>query len=309
MKVLVTGGAGFIGSHLVDRLIEEGHELVVVDNLSSGKKKNVNPEAKFYKVDILSPKLGKIIQKERPSVISHHAAQIDVRRSVADPIYDAQVNILGLLNLLESAVRSGTKRLLFASSGGAIYGEQQGYPAPEGHPTHPLSPYGIGKLTSEHYLYYYQEINGLSSASLRYGNVYGPRQDPFGEAGVVAIFTQKMLEGNQPIINGNGQQTRDYVYVDDVVDASLAIMNHETEGIFNVGTGRETSVNELFRIIAELTESSGKEIYGPEKRGEVSRSVLDYRKLNKAVEWEPRVELQEGLSRTVSYFKGISGKK
>lgn len=308
MKVLVTGGAGFIGSHLVDRLIEEGHEVVVVDNLSSGKKKNINPEAKFYKVDILSPKLGKIIQKERPSVISHHAAQIDVRRSVADPIYDAQVNILGLLNLLESAVRSGSKRVIFASSGGAIYGEQQAYPAPEGHPTHPLSPYGIGKLTSEHYLYYYQEINGLSSASLRYGNVYGPRQDPFGEAGVVAIFTQKMLEGNQPIINGNGQQTRDYVYVDDVVDASVAMINHETEGIFNVGTGKETSVNELYRMISELTDTNNKEIYGPEKRGEINRSVLDYRKLHKEVEWEPRVNIQEGLSRTVSYFKEIRKK-
>jgi UDP-glucose 4-epimerase len=307
MKILITGGAGFIGSHLVDRFVQEGHEVVVVDNLASGKKKNVNKAARFYKMDILSPRIGKLLQKEKPHVISHHAAQIDVRRSVADPIYDAQVNILGLLNLLENAVRHGVKRVMFASSGGAIYGEQQSYPAPESHPAHPISPYGIAKLTSEHYLYYYQQVRGLSSVSLRYGNVYGPRQDPFGEAGVVAIFTQKMLTGEVPVINGNGQQTRDYVFIEDVVEANVAAMHHELEGVFNVGTGKETSVNELFGHLRKLTHFDQKEIFGPEKRGELTRSVLDCGRLNKAADWEPRVGVEEGLSITVAHFKKVAG--
>ncbi len=307
MKVLVTGGAGFIGSHIVDRLIQEGHAVVVVDNLVTGKKKNLNPEARFYKVDILNSKIEKIIQKERPDLISHHAAQMDVRRSVADPLFDAQVNILGLLNLLENAVRFGVKRVIFASSGGAIYGEQQVFPAPETHPTHPLSPYGISKLASEHYLYYYQQVSGLSYVSLRYANVYGPRQDPFGEAGVVAIFTQKMLMGDQPIINGNGKQTRDYIAVSDVVEAHMAVLNSGVEGTFNVGTEKETSVNQLFRYLVELTGSNVKEVYGPEKRGEQTRSLLDYGKLKKVADWEPRLGLREGLEQTVAYFRQVMG--
>ena len=307
MKVLVTGGAGFIGSHIVDRLIKEGHEAVIVDNLSTGKKKNRNKEARFYKLDILSPKLEKLFQKEKPDVISHHAAQIDVRRSVADPLFDAQVNILGLLNVLENAMRCGIRRVIFASSGGAVYGEQQTFPAPETHPTHPLSAYGISKLTGEHYLYYYQQMGGLSPVSLRYANVYGPRQDPFGEAGVVAIFTQKMLTGEQPVINGNGQQTRDYIYVEDVVEAHMVVMNDNVEGVYNVGTQCETSVNQLSQCLAELTGSSNKAIYGPEKRGELSRSLLDYGKLNKAVGWEPQTGLQQGLEKTVNYFREVVG--
>ena len=305
MKVLVTGGAGFIGSHIVDRLLREGHAVVVVDNLVTGKKKNLNPEARFYKMDVLSPKIKKVIQKEKPDLISHHAAQMDVRRSVADPLFDAQVNILGLLNLLENAVRFGVKRVIFASSGGAIYGEQQIFPAPETHPTHPLSPYGISKLASEHYLYYYQQVSGLSYVSLRYANVYGPRQDPFGEAGVVAIFTQKMLMGDQPIINGNGKQTRDYIAVSDVVEAHMAVLNSGVEGTFNVGTEKETSVNQLFRYLVELTGSNVKEVYGPEKRGEQTRSLLDYGKLKKVADWEPRLGLREGLEQTVAYFRQI----
>lgn len=307
MKVLVTGGAGFIGSHIVDRLIREGHAVVVVDNLVTGKKKNLNPEAHFYKMDVLSPKIEKIIRNEKPDLISHHAAQIDVRRSVTDPLFDAQVNILGLLNLLENAVRFGVKRVIFASSGGAIYGEQQIFPAPETHPTHPLSPYGIGKLASEHYLYYYQQVSGLSYVSLRYANVYGPRQDPFGEAGVVAIFTQKMLMGDQPIINGNGKQTRDYIAVNDVVEAHMAVLNSGIEGTFNVGTGIETSVNQLFRYLVELTGSNVKEVYGPEKRGEQTRSLLDNGKLKKVADWEPRLGLREGLEQTVAYFRQVIG--
>ena len=309
MKVLVTGGAGFIGSHIVDRLIEEGHEVVILDNLVTGKKKNINKEARFYKLDILSPKLQKLFQKEKPDMISHHAAQIDVRRSVADPLFDAQVNILGLLNIMENALRYGIQRVVFASSGGAVYGEQQTFPAPETHPTHPMSAYGISKLTGEHYLYYYQQTGGLRPVSLRYANVYGPRQDPFGEAGVVAIFTQKMLIGEQPVINGNGQQTRDYVYVEDVVEANMAVINENIEGIFNVGTGTETPVNRLYHYLSELTGCRNKALYGPEKRGEQLRSLLDCGKLNKLVGWEPRMSIQEGLEKTVAYFREVVGTK
>lgn len=303
MKFLVTGGAGFIGSHLVDRLIQEGHQVIVVDNLSTGKKKNIHRDAVFYKVDILSDRLERVFQKEKPEVVSHHAAQMDVRRSVADPSFDAKSNIIGLLNLLECAVRNGTRRITFASSGGAIYGDQQIFPAPEEHPTRPLSPYGVSKLSSEHYLYYYQKVCGLEYTALRYSNVYGPRQDPFGEAGVVAIFTQKLLKGEQPIINGNGMQTRDYVFVEDVIEANMAVLHSPTNDTFNVGTGKETSVNQLFRYLLDITAANVKEIHGPEKKGEQIRSSLDCQKIHKVLDWEPRVSLQDGLAKTVDYFR------
>jgi len=235
MKVMVTGGAGFIGSHLVDRLIQEGHEAVVVDNLSTGKRKQVNRAARFYKLDVQSPRLERVFRKERPSVLMHLAAQMDIRRSVEDPIFDAQSNILGTINVLEQAVHHGSRKVVFASSGGAIYGEQEVFPAPESHPTRPLSPYGISKLAGEFYLAYYQQYTGIQYVSLRYSNVYGPRQDPHGEAGVVAIFTQKMLSGEQPIVNGTGRQTRDFVFVEDVVDAHLAVMGKDAQGCYNAG--------------------------------------------------------------------------
>lgn len=303
MKVMVTGGAGFIGSHLVDRLIQEGHEVVVVDNLSTGKKKNLHQDATFYKLDITSSRLKRLFQNERPEVILHHAAQMDVRKSVADPAFDAKSNILGLLNLLGCAVENGTRRIIFASSGGAIYGEQEIFPATEDHPTHPLSPYGVSKLSSEHYLYYYQKVFGLDYTVLRYGNVYGPRQDPHGEAGVVAIFTKMMLKREQPIINGNGKQTRDYIYVNDVVEANMAVFNKKIGDTFNIGTGRETSVNQLFQTLLKVTGSDAKEIHGPEKKGEQMRSCLDCGKISEATEWEPLVSLEEGLEDTVAYFK------
>ena len=303
MKILVTGGAGFIGSHLVDRLVQEENEVVVVDNLSTGKKKNVNTRARFYKVDITSPRLERIFKKEKPELISHHAAQMDVRKSVADPGFDARVNILGLINLLENAVKYGTRRVVFASSGGAIYGEQNFSPATEEHPTQPLSPYGVSKRSSEHYLYYYHKVLGLESAILRYSNVYGPRQDPFGEAGVVAIFTKKMLQGDQPIINGNGMQTRDYLFVEDAVEANMAVINGSVSDTFNVGTAVETSVNQLFRYLAEITGSQMKELYGPEKKGEQIRSCLDFQKVHKRLEWEPKTPLMEGLKKTVEHFR------
>ena len=303
MTVLVTGGAGFIGSHLVDRLVMEGHEAVVVDNLATGKRRNINRAARFYKMDIQSWRLERVFRNERPNVVMHLAAQMDVRKSVEDPMFDAQVNVLGTLNVLQQAVRHGVRKVIFSSSGGAIYGEQEIYPAPEVHVTKPLSPYGLSKLCGEQYLSYYQRVSGLQAVSLRYANVYGPRQDPEGEAGVVAIFIQKMLNNEQAVINGNGRQTRDFVFVDDVVEANLAMMGQETQGTYNVGTGVETSINDLFRILIQHTNSTCKEIHGPAKKGEQARSVIDNTKLRHEISWEPRADLSDGLKKTVEYFR------
>ena len=304
MKIVVTGGAGFIGSHLVDRLVLEGHEVAVVDNLSTGKRRNLNRAARFYKMDIQSHGLERVFRNERPSLLMHLAAQMDVRRSVQDPVFDAQVNILGTLNLLEQAVKHGTRKVVFASSGGAIYGEQDVFPANESHSTRPLSPYGISKLTGEHYLSYYQRVSGIQYVCLRYSNVYGPRQDPEGEAGVVAIFTRKMLAGDQPVINGNGRQTRDFIYVEDVVDANLAAMGKDVQGTFNVGIGVETPVNDLFRILVDLTKSDCKEIHGPAKKGEQLQSVIDASRIRQELGWEAKTRLRDGLAKTVEYFRG-----
>lgn len=303
MKVLVTGGAGFIGSHVVDRLLQEGHEVVVVDNLVTGKRKNVPKAVQFYKLDIENPKLERIFRNERPSILFHLAAQMNVRRSVEDPMFDAQVNVLGTLNVLEQASKHGARKVIFSSSGGAIYGEQLTCPAPESHITQPLSPYGISKLCGEHYLSYYNRVSGLQVVSLRYANVYGPRQDPEGEAGVVAIFIQKMLHREQAVVNGNGRQTRDFVFVEDVVEANLMAMGPDVEGIYNVGMGVETSINDLFRIVVDLTKVEFKELHGPAKKGEQARSVIDATKLRHELGWEPKVDLREGLRRTVEYFR------
>ena len=307
MKVLVTGGAGFIGSHVADRLVQEGHEVIVVDNLYTGRRKNINRAARFYKLDIQSWRLERVFRNERPNVVMHLAAQMDVRKSVEDPMFDAQVNVLGTLNILQQSVKHGIRKIVFSSSGGAIYGEQELYPAPETHPLKPLSPYGLSKLCGEQYLSYFQRIGGLQVVSLRYANVYGPRQDPEGEAGVVAIFIQKLLNNEQPVINGNGRQTRDFVYVEDVVEANLAVMGPETEGVYNVGTGVETSVNDLFRILVQHTGSTCKEVHGPAKKGEQLRSVIDSSKLRQELSWEPRMALSDGLKRTVEYFRERMG--
>jgi UDP-glucose 4-epimerase len=304
MKVLVTGGAGFIGSHVVDRLVEEGHQVVVVDDLSSGTRKNVNRAASLYKLDIQSGRLERVFRNERPNIVIHMAAQVSVRLSVENPMFDAQVNVLGTMNVLCQAARHGVRKVIFSSSGGAIYGEQEVHPAPESHPTKPLSPYGISKLCGEHYSSYFQRVSGVQVVSLRYANVYGPRQDPEGEAGVVAIFIRKMLNNEQPIINGNGRQTRDFVYVDDVAQANLAAMGQDSQGVYNVGTGVETSVNELFRILAGVTGSPCKEVHGPAKPGEQIRSVIDSSRLKQELGWEPEVNLTQGLEKTVAYFRG-----
>jgi len=307
MKVLVTGGAGFIGSHIVDRLVQEGHDVVVVDNLSTGKRRNLNRAARFYKVDIQSWRLERVFRNERPNVVMHLAAQMDVRKSVEDPLFDAQVNVLGTLNILQQTVKHGVRKVVFSSSGGAIYGEQDVFPAPESHATKPLSPYGLSKFCGEQYLSYYERVGGVQVVNLRYANVYGPRQDPEGEAGVVAIFIQKLLNNEQPVINGNGRQTRDFVFVEDVVEANLAVMGQETVGTYNVGTGVETSVNDLFRILVQHTGSTCKELHGPAKKGEQARSVIDAAKLHHELSWEPKTTLSDGLKRTVDYFKQRMG--
>jgi UDP-glucose 4-epimerase len=303
VKVLVTGGAGFIGSHLVDRLVQEGNEVVVIDNLSTGKRKQVNKKAQLYKMDIRSKRIERVFRKERPLIVVHLAAQMNVRLSTEDPVFDADVNILGTLNLLEHAVKNGVRKVSFASSGGAVYGEQEVFPAAESHRTDPLSPYGISKLAGEKYLAYYTNTTGLRHVVLRFGNVYGPRQEPEGEAGVVAIFSKLMLDGGQPIINGTGKQTRDFVYVDDVVESIMVTIGEDIQGIFNVGTGQEATVNECYGIIKELTSSSCKDLYGAAKKGEQFRSVLDVKKLREGFDWEPQVSLAEGLKMTVEFFK------
>jgi UDP-glucose 4-epimerase len=288
---------------VVDRLIMEGHEAVIVDNLVTGKRRNINRAARFYKMDIQSWRLERVFRNERPNVVMHLAAQMDVRKSVENPMFDAQVNVLGTLNVLQQAVKHGARKVIFSSSGGAIYGEQEIYPAPETHVTKPLSPYGLSKLCGEQYLSYYQRISGLQAVSLRYANVYGPRQDPEGEAGVVAIFIQKMLNNEQAVINGNGRQTRDFVFVDDVVEANLAMIGQDTQGTYNVGTGVETSINDLFRILVQHTGSYCKEMHGPAKKGEQARSVIDSTKLRHEVSWEPKADLSEGLKKTVEFFR------
>jgi UDP-glucose 4-epimerase len=303
MKILVTGGAGFIGSHVVDLFIQEGHSVVVVDNLSSGKIENVNPVAVFYKADILSSDIEEIMKIEKPDVVSHYAAQISVTYSVKNPLLDMEVNIKGTVNLLENCVRYGVKKFIFASTGGALYGELEYIPANESHPVRPLSPYAIAKISAEKYLFYYHRVYGLNYISLRYSNVYGPRQDPHGEAGVVAIFTQRMLRGEQPVINGDGEQTRDYIFVRDVARANLLALKSDKTGEYNIATGKETTVNEIFRVLKELTKSLVPEVRGKAMKGEPRRSVLSWEKAARDLGFKPDVSLKDGMRETVAFFQ------
>lgn len=303
MKILVTGGAGFIGSHVADAYIELGHEVVIVDNLSMGNRNNVNPRARFYQMNIQDPDIFDLFARERFDLVNHHAAQMDVRLSVADPIFDATNNIIGTINLLQAAVNNNVQKFIFISSGGAIYGEQDYFPADEEHPTRPLSPYGITKLTGEKYLYFYHHVYGLNYVILRYANIYGPRQNPKGEAGVIAIFTSKLLTGEQPIINGQGTQTRDYVYVGDVVAANVNALNYQGNDYFNIGTGKETTVNELFQRLNHLINARAQEVHGPAQPGEQLRSVLNYSKAQRLLHWSPQVNLDQGLLKTIEFFK------
>lgn len=308
MKVLVTGGAGFIGSHVVDAYVAAGHEVVIVDDLSTGKRENLNPKAKFHQLDVQDPRVIDLIRDERPAVLNLHAAQMDVRRSVADPVFDARVNVIGLIQCLEGARKANVRRVVFVSSGGAAYGEQEAFPAPETHPTNPVSPYGVSKRTGELYAFFYQAEYQLPFFALRYANVYGPRQDPHGEAGVVAIFAGKMLRGEPITVNGDGKQTRDYVFVGDVVQANLAALEREPCGAVNIGTGIETDVNRLAELMLAASGSASQVTHGPAKQGEQRRSVIDYAKAAERLGWKPSVPLAEGLRRTVEWFRQRAGK-
>ncbi len=291
--VVVTGGAGFIGSHVADAFIERGYRVTVVDNLSSGDRRNLNPRAEFIETDIRDFDIRPL----RPDVVSHHAAQMDVRKSVADPVFDTVVNVVGSVRLLQQCVEAGVKRFIFASTGGAIYGEPVYVPQDEKHPVNPLSPYGCAKLAVEHYMHYFREVHGLSTVALRYANVYGPRQSAHGEAGVVAIFARRMLAGQPVTINGDGGQTRDFVFVRDVVAANMAVAESTVAGPFNVGTGVETTINSLYLMMAKLIPGAPQATHAPAKVGEQMRSVLA------ASLRKPDVNVAEGLAETVDWFR------
>lgn len=304
MKVLVTGGAGFIGSHLVDKLIENGHEVIVLDNLSNGNKTNVNPAAHFFKIDIRDKKIVDIFRKEKPEVVFHLAAQINLRKSIENPEYDAEINILGSLNLLKCCVEYDVRKIVFSSSA-AVYGEPQYLPVDEKHPTEPSSPYGVSKLSVEKYLKLFNETHGLDYIIFRYANVYGERQNPRGEAGVISIFIDKLLRGERPIIFGDGEQTRDYVYVKDVAEATINAMEKNVKNeIINIGTGKEITVNGLFKKIRELLKVDIEPIHEKPKK-EVRRFFMNIEKAKKLLGWEPKTNLEKGLSNTIHYLKTL----
>ncbi len=304
MKILVTGGAGFIASHIVDRYLQLGHQVTVIDNLSTGRRENLNPAAKFYEVDITNAnRVAEVFAAERPQIVNHHAAQMDVRRSVAEPIFDAETNIIGSLNVIHSALQVGSKKIIYASTGGAIYGELEYSPADEQHPIRPLSPYGISKHSVEHYLYLYQHLEGLDFTVLRYSNVYGPRQNPHGEAGVVAIFGKQMLAGQQPTIFGDGTDTRDYVFVSDVVEANLLALEAGSGEIFNISTAQATTVQQIFNFIAQASGYEGEPNYAPPRPGDLRHNALDAAKAQQLLGWTPKMNLSEGIALTVEYLR------
>lgn len=303
MRVLVTGGAGFIGSHIQDALVAAGHEVVVVDNLSSGHRENVNGRAAFHQLDIADSRLRDVFASCRPEAVFHLAAQIDVRRSVREPLYDASANILGSIHLLEMCRAFGTRRIVYASTGGAIYGDPEYLPADEDHPVNPISQYGISKHTVEHYLRLYWQNHGISYLALRFPNVYGPRQDPHGEAGVVAIFSLQMLTGIQPVIFGDGTKTRDYVYVDDIVEANLIGLNNEVVGIYNLGWGTEITDQTIFDMVRAAVGAQVAPRYEARRLGEVERICLDAGRARQELGWTPRVSLETGIGRAVEYYR------
>jgi len=303
MKVLVTGGAGFIGSHVADVFVAAGHEVWALDDLSTGRRENVGPAVRLVVADIRSPEAARLVEAERFEVLCHLAAQMDVRRSVTDPLFDAEVNIGGLIHLLEAARRASVRKVVFSSTGGAIYGEQEVFPAPESHPTRPVSPYGVSKAAGELYLGYYRAQYGLASVALRYANVYGPRQNPHGEAGVVAIFSERLLAGEPCTIHGSGRQTRDFVFGLEVARANLLAAEREVQGPINIGTGVETDVNRLYALLARAAGSTAAARHGEAKPGEQLRSSVDPRRAAELLGWTPTVGLEEGLKTTVDWFR------
>jgi UDP-glucose 4-epimerase len=303
MKILVTGGAGFIGSTIVDAYVERGHRVWVLDDESSGKRRQVNKQAVYLRKDINDKKaVASLFQRAKFDVVNHHAAQIDVRRSVADPEFDARVNVLGLLNVLVNAHKTRVKKILFSSSGGTVYGECT-QPATESFPEVPLSPYGVAKLASEKYIQAFSALHGLKYTIFRYSNVYGPRQDPHGEAGVVAIFAQRLLAGQPVTIFGKGSQTRDFVYVGDVARANVLGLHKATNEILNIGTSKEVSVNALYATMAGLTGASARARRKPARNGELARSVLSYAKAERVLGWKPLFSLRDGLAETIRFFQ------
>ena len=299
---LVVGGAGFIGSHLTDRLVARGFRVAVVDNLSSGQLTNVHPSAIFHRVDMTDPAVEAVLQQERPKVLFHLAGQISVTDSVKDPIKDSEINVLGAIRLLEAARRTGVQKIIYSSTGGALYGEPGTNPCTEEHPIAPASPYGISKYVVELHLELYQRLYSIDYVSLRYGNVYGPRQNPQGEAGVVAIFCQAMLEGRVPQVNGDGNQSRDFVYVEDVVDANICAAEASVCGAFNIVTGQGTTVNQIFKMLENITGFGRLPGRGPARAGDVYQICLADIKANLDLGWTPQIPLGKGLRRTVSYF-------
>jgi UDP-glucose 4-epimerase len=311
VKILVTGGAGFIASHVADACIAAGHDVAILDDLSRGSMKNVNPKARFHRGDVRDHDFVEhVFSTEKPEAINHHAAQMDVRRAVEEPVFDASVNIIGSIQLLEASVRHKVRRFVYISTGGAVYGEPKEFPVPEDYPINPITPYGISKHTVEHYLFLYNVLYGLPYVVLRYGNVYGPRQSSKGEAGVFAIFCEQMLAGIQPVIYGDGSKVRDYVYVEDVARANLLALEKGDGGIFNIGNGVPTRDDEVFRVVRDnlgLTTLQPKHV--DKRPGEIDRIWLDTTKARRVLGWEPRFSLQEGARETVRYFQEIAGKQ
>ena len=304
MRILVTGGAGFIGSNVVDRFLADGHEVAVLDNLSSGLRGNVSARVRFFEADLRdAAAVRRAFESFRPEIVDHHAAQIDVRKSVENPEFDAEVNILGSLNLFQAAVAAGTRKVIYASTGGALYGEGRTLPADEDHPINPESPYGASKHAVEHYLYLYKLTHGLDYTVLRYPNVYGPRQNPHGEAGVNAIFIGLLCDGKKPTIFGDGEQVRDYLYVGDVVEANALALDKGGGETVNLGWGKGVSVNDIFRALARILSYADEPLYAERRPGEVQRIYLDASRARRVLGWTPKVEFEEGLRRTVEWYR------
>lgn len=303
MKILVTGGAGFIGSHVVDGYVRDGHDVIVIDDLSTGLKRNIHRKARFYEIDIRDSGVREVFAREKPEIVNHHAAQMDVRKSVDDPLFDADVNIMGSLNILKNSIDSGARKFIYISSGGAVYGEPRYLPVDEEHPINPNCQYGISKHTVEHYLHLHSQLDGLRYTVLRYPNVYGPRQNPYGEAGVNAIFIGQMLRNEACTIFGDGEQLRDYVYIGDIVSANRIVLEKGDNQIYNLGSEKGTSVNEIHHRLKELIGFRGQASYQDPRKGEIRKIYLSPAKARSELGWEARVTLEEGMRRTIDFFK------
>ncbi len=303
MKILVTGGAGFIGSNVADAFIKAGHEVAIVDDLSSGARENINPQAKFYQMDIADPRIDEVFGEFKPQVVDHHAAQISVPLSVDEPLVDARINVMGWINLLQACQKHQVGRIIYVSSGGVVYGEPEKLPAREDFPMQPASPYGISKYAGEMYLKFFAGRTKMKYVTFRYSNVYGPRQDPHGEAGVVSIFIKALLRGETPVINGDGLCIRDYVFVGDVVEANLKALTKGENIALNIGTNRPTDVNVLYETVRTVMQSDTQAQHGPPRRGDLQANYLDASLAKRILEWEPQASLSEGIARTVEFFK------